>query len=115
MEIETVIPRLREILREYQDVGQDLDVDSITPDTKPLADIKGFDSHFIPEIVRRLARELGNPLPKGTRVRNIFVERGRKLTVREIARQVHREVCPQGVQGMSDADRAEETHRGAVA
>jgi len=87
MDIETVIPKLRQILREYQDVEPDSDVDSITPDTKPLADIKGFDSHFIPEIVRRLARELGIPLPKGTRVRNIFVEKGNKLSVREIARK----------------------------
>ena len=96
MELETVIPRLREILREYQDVEQDLDVNSITPDSKPLADIKGFDSHFIPEIVRRLARELGNPLPKGTRVRNIFVERGRKLTVREIASKFIEKYAPKG-------------------
>ena len=78
MELETVIPKLREILREYQDVEPNPGVVSITPDTKPMADIKGFDSHFIPEIVRLLARELGNPLPKGTRVRNIFVESGRK-------------------------------------
>ena len=85
MDIETVIPKLREILREYQDVEPDSDVDSITPDTKPLADITGFDSHFIPEIVRRLARELEIPLPKGTRVRNIFVDGGKKLPVREIA------------------------------
>ena len=48
----------------------------------------GFDSDFIPEIVRRVARELGCPLPKGTRVRNIYVDKGRKLTIGEIARKM---------------------------
>ncbi len=86
MDIETVTGKLAEILVDYQDPAQD-PADSIDPDIKPLGDIKGFDSHFIPEIVRLLARELGEPLPKGTKIRNIFVEKGRKLTVREITRK----------------------------
>jgi hypothetical protein len=96
MDIETVVAKLSEILRDYQDVGQDRGTEHITPDTKPLADIKGFDSHFIPEIVRRLARELGHPFPKGTRVRNILVERGRKLSVREIAGKFIDKHAPKG-------------------
>jgi hypothetical protein len=86
MDIESATAKLTEILAGYQDPGQD-PLDRIDPDIKPLGDIKGFDSHFIPEIVRLLARELGDPLPKGTKIRNIFVEKGRKLTVREIARK----------------------------
>jgi hypothetical protein len=86
MDNETVTAKLAKILVDYQDPAQD-PVDIIDPDIKPLGDIKGFDSHFIPEIVRLLARELGDPLPKGTKIRNIFVEKGRKLTVREIARK----------------------------
>ncbi|MFO0824968.1 MAG: hypothetical protein U0792_17915 [Gemmataceae bacterium] len=87
MESKTVVEKLTEILRDYQEPGQNPTNEPITSDTKPLADVKGFDSHFIPEIVRRLAKELGHPLGKGARVRNIFVERGKKLTVREIARK----------------------------
>jgi hypothetical protein len=86
MNLENVTAKLAEILVEYQDPAQD-PADHIDPDIKPLGDIKGFDSHFIPEIVRLLARELGDSLPKGTKIRNIFVERGKKLTVREIARK----------------------------
>jgi len=98
MEIETVLEKLRAILRDYEDAGQDSATDRITPEIKPLADMKGFDSHFIPEVVRRLARELGHPFTKGTRVRNIFVERGRKLSVREIARKFIETHAPKGVE-----------------
>jgi len=84
MDFENVTTKLSEILADYQDPAQD-PADRIDPDIKPLGGIKGFDSHFIPEVVRRLARELGDPIPKGTKIRNIFVERGKKSTVREIA------------------------------
>ncbi len=86
MDLENVTAKLAEILVDYRDPAQD-SADRIDPGIKPLGDIKGFDSHFIPEIVRLLARELGNPLPKGTKIRNIFVEKGKKLTVVEIARK----------------------------
>jgi hypothetical protein len=84
MDLENVTAKLSAILVDYQDPAQN-PASRIDPDIKPLGDIKGFDSHFIPEVVRLLARELGDPLPKGTKIRNIFVENGRKLTVREIA------------------------------
>ena len=61
-----------------------------------MADLKGFESDFIPEIVRRVARELGCPLPKGTRVKNIYVEKGRKLSIREIARKFIEKYAPKG-------------------
>jgi hypothetical protein len=83
-----VIAKLIEVHREYQEDGGFDDADHVTADARPLADLKGFDSDFIPEIVRRVARELDCPLPKGTRVKNIYVEKGRKLTIREIGRKL---------------------------
>jgi hypothetical protein len=96
MDPRTVAGKLAENLRDYQEPGQTPTNEPITPDTRPLADVKGFDSHFIPEIVRRLATELGCPLRKGVRVRNIFVERGRKLSVRDIARKFIEKYAPKG-------------------
>jgi hypothetical protein len=94
METDDVIRKLIEVHKEYQrDSGAD-DADRVTADARPLADLKGFESDFIPEIVRRVARELDCPLPKGTRVRNIYVEKGRKLTIREIARKLVEKYAP---------------------
>ncbi len=87
MGTDDVAAKLAQIHREYQQNGGFDDGDKITADSRPLADLNGFESDFIPEIVRRIARELGNPLPKGTRVKNIYVEKGRKLTIREIAKK----------------------------
>jgi hypothetical protein len=64
------------------------DAERVTAEARPLADLRGFESDFIPEIVRRVARELDCPLPKGTRVRNIYVEKGLKLSIRQIARKL---------------------------
>jgi len=94
MEPDDVIEKLIEIHREYQeDSGAD-DADSVNANARPLADLKGFESDFIPEIVRRVARELNCPLPKGTRVKNIYVEKGRKLTIREIAGKLVAKYAP---------------------
>lgn len=87
MGTDDVIAKFTQIHREYQQAGGYDDGDKITADSRPLADLKGFESDFIPEIVRRIARELGRPLQKGTRVKNIYVEKGRKLTIREIAKK----------------------------
>jgi hypothetical protein len=96
MDTDAVIAKLIEIHREYQkDSGFD-DADRVTADVRPLADLKGFESDFIPEIVRRVARELGCPLPKGTRIKNIYVEKGRKLTIRETARKLVEKYAPKG-------------------
>lgn len=86
MDTETVAAKLAEILVDYQDPARD-PADRIRPDARPLCDIEGFDSHFIPEIVRLLLRAFRGQIPKGTKIRNIFVEKGKKLTVREIARK----------------------------
>ncbi len=94
MEIDDVMAKLIEIHREYQDEGGFDDTDRVIADIRPLADLKDFESDFIPEIVRRAARELGFPLPKGTRVRNIYVDKGRKLTIRDIARKLAEKYAP---------------------
>jgi hypothetical protein len=94
MEPDDVIAKLIEIHREYQEDSGFDDADRVNADARPLADLKGFESDFIPEIVRRAARELGCPLRKGARVRNIYVEKGRKLTIREIARKLVEKYAP---------------------
>jgi hypothetical protein len=87
MELPDVIAKLVEIHQHDQwESGQD-DADKVTPSCCPLIDLKGFDSLLIPPIIRRLARELGHPLPKGSRVKNIYCspDGRKKLTIREIA------------------------------
>lgn len=87
MSLDEVAAKLSELLTDYQDESEQ-GKKPIGDGTKPLDDMKGFESDFIPEVVRKLAREvLGEPLPKGTRVKNIFVDKGKKLTVREIAKK----------------------------
>jgi hypothetical protein len=96
MDNHEVTDKLSEILEDY--TNGEPGKSPINGDTKPLDDVKGFESDFIPEVVRRLAREVfGEPLPKGTRVKNIFVEKGRKLTVKEIARKFLSNYAPKGV------------------
>lgn len=87
MKKEEVVAKLVEIHCEYQRGGGYDDVDQVQPRTCPLESLKGFESDFIPEIVRRLARYLGYPLPEGTRVKNIYVSQDgkRKLSIEEIA------------------------------
>ena len=94
MDTDDVIEKLIEIHKEYQEDGGADDADRVTANARPLADLKGFESDFIPEIVRRVARELDCPLPKGTRVKNIYVEQGRKLTIGEIARKMVEKYVP---------------------
>jgi hypothetical protein len=62
MGTEEVVANLIEIHREYQLGGGFTDADRVTAEVCPLADLKEFESDFIPEIVRRVARELGQPL-----------------------------------------------------
>jgi hypothetical protein len=87
MATDDVVAKLIQVHREYQKTAGFDDGDKVTADSCPLSDLAGFESDFIPEIVRRIARELGHPLPKGTRVKNIYVEKGRKLKIREIAKK----------------------------
>ena len=97
MTIDDVATKLTELLGDYQEESEKT-TKPVRGDTCPLGDMAGFESDFIPEVVRRLAREvLGEPLPKGTRVKNIFVDDGRKLTVREIAGKFITNYAPKGV------------------
>lgn len=97
MTIDDVTTKLSDLLGDYQDEAEK-GKKPIGGDTRPLDDMMGFESDFIPEVVRRLAREVfGEPLPKGTRVKNIFVEKGRKLTVKEIAKKFLSNYAPKGV------------------
>jgi hypothetical protein len=88
MGTDDVIAKLVDVHRAYQEDGGFDDAKRVNADARPLADLKGFESDFIPEIVRRVARELGFPIPKGTRVKNIYVDKGTKLTIREIGRKL---------------------------
>lgn len=99
MEISTVIAKFIEIHREYQRDGGYSDVDKISSETCPLSGLEGFDSDFIPEIVRRVARELGNPLPERARVKNIYVSADgrRKLSIDGIARLFAAAYLPKGI------------------
>jgi hypothetical protein len=97
MDIDDVTDKLSELLKDYQDDGEK-GKKTVNGNTRPLEDMAGFESDFIPEVVRRLAREVfGKPLPKGTRVKNIFVDKGKKLTVKEIAKKFLSNYAPKGV------------------
>jgi hypothetical protein len=89
MKKDDVVAKLVEIHRDYQRGGGYDDEDKVQPPTSPLDGLKGFESDFIPEIVRRLARDLGHPFPEGTRVKNIYVSQDgkRKLSIEEIAQR----------------------------
>jgi hypothetical protein len=50
-----------------------------------LKDLKGFDSLLIPQLIRRVARELGCPLKKGERVRNLYIDGRKELSISEVA------------------------------
>lgn len=93
MKIDVVVAKFTQVHREYQLAGGFEDGDSVSPESKPLADLEGFESDFIPEIVRKVARELGHPFEKGDRVHNIYVDNGRKLNLREIANAFNKKYC----------------------
>lgn len=85
MKHSNICEKLVQLHRSVQrDSGFD-DAESVTPSTCPLKDLKGFDSLLIPQLIRRAARELGCPLKKGERVRNLYVDGRKKLSISEIA------------------------------
>ena len=63
------------------------DPSEISSATCPLTNLPGFRSQLIPNAVRMVARRLGINLPKGFKVKNIYVspDGKRKLTIAEIA------------------------------
>lgn len=87
MDQSDVAEKLMQIHRTIQeDCG--LDSAPVKPDCRPLDDLPGFDSILIPGAVRALARELGRPLSKGTKIKNIYVTEDGKhnRTITEIAK-----------------------------
>lgn len=89
MNAESVSAGLVDILKECQEAFGHDDGDSITDDTVPHGDLKGFQSDVTPTIVCRLARRLGEPLADDVDPVNIFAsdDKRKKLTVREAAKR----------------------------
>jgi hypothetical protein len=85
MDISDVARELIALHRSVQRDGGYDDADTVGDSTCPLKDLKGFDSMLVPQLIRRLAKKLGCPLQKGVRVRNIYVDGRRKLSISEIA------------------------------
>jgi hypothetical protein len=96
MNANEVTEKLVAIHRDYQKDGGYDDAAGVRATTCPLTDLAGFDSDFIPEIVRRLAKDLGMEFPAGTRVKNIYVsdDGERKLTIAEIGRRFLQKYAP---------------------
>ena len=63
------------------------DPSGINSSTCPLTNLPGFRSQLIPNAVRMVALRLGIRLPKGFKVKNIYISTNgkRKLTIAEIS------------------------------
>lgn len=87
MSEDIVVKTLTEILKECQEAFGHDDGGSINGQTVPHGGLKGFQSDVTPTIVRRLARQLGEPLADDVDPENIFVssDKKKKLTVKEAA------------------------------
>jgi hypothetical protein len=96
MEHADVVRMLTQLHRDAEADGG-FDPDRVTPTTCPLTGLKGFDSQLIPQFVRQLARELGSPLAKGTKIKNIYVSKDgkRKLSIDEVARRFLETYAPE--------------------
>jgi hypothetical protein len=86
MDLSPIVDKLVQMHRVIQD-DCGYDPATVTSHCRPLEDLPGFDSLLIPGTVRALARELGRPLPKGTKIKNIYVTEDGKCnrSIREIA------------------------------
>ena len=88
MDSATVLEKLVQLHKEIQD---DCGFDSavVRPECRPLDDLEGFDSMLVPGAIRSLARHLGRPLPKGTKIKNIYVsdDGKQKRSLKEIAEE----------------------------
>jgi hypothetical protein len=98
MNIEQVTAELVAILKEFQiTLGHD-DADTVTPKTRPLGGLKGFQTDLTPTIARRVARRLGLPIPEDEVVINVFFSQDgkQKLTVEEAAKRFLERYGPKG-------------------
>lgn len=88
MDQHAVLEKLKAIHRDVErDCGED--PDRVTDEVEPLDQLGGFDSPTIPTVVRRLAKDLGIPLPKGKRLVNPYVspDGKQKLRLRDVAKR----------------------------
>ena len=82
-----------EIVQAFVDVHSEIQSDlghdpgDVGPQSCPLRSLSGFDSQLIPNAVRMVALRLGTKLPKGVKVKNIYVspDGQKKFTIEEIA------------------------------
>src|SRR5260370_35709850 len=97
MVLSVVTEKLVQLHREIQGVCG-CDPTAVTPECRPLDDLPGFDSVLIPGAVRARARALGSPLPKGTKIKNIYVtdDGKRKRSIKEIAQAFCRTYAAEG-------------------
>lgn len=88
MDAATVVEKLVQMHKDIQ-VDCGFDPAKVQPDCKPLDDLEGFDSMLVPGAIRALARILDRPLPKGTKIKNLYVtEDGKqKRSLKEIANE----------------------------
>ena len=87
MDEATVLRHLKDLHREIEiDDGKDPSV--VTDDAQPLDDLAGFDSPLIPNVVRQLAKRMGIDIPKGTRLKNPYIDANhKKLSLRQVAKR----------------------------
>jgi hypothetical protein len=112
MNKQQVITELVAILKDFQTkMGHD-DADAVTPQVRPHGGLKGFQSDITPTIVRRVAKKLGNPIPDGVDIINIFAsdDKRKKLTVDEAADRFLTRYGPKGTTNERPGG-AQENHR----
>ena len=112
MDKQQVIAELVAVLKDFQTkMGYD-DAEAVTPQVRPHGGLKGFMSDITPTIARRVAKKLGNPIPDGTDIPNIFAsdDKRRKLTVDEAADRFLERYGPKG-RSNERPGRAQEDHR----
>jgi hypothetical protein len=87
MDETTVLKHVKQLHREIEiDDGKDPSL--VTDDAQPLDDLPGFDSPLIPNVVRQLAKMVGIVIPKGTRLKNPYVDaNNKKLSLRQVAKR----------------------------
>jgi hypothetical protein len=112
MDKQQVITELVAILKDFQTkMGHD-DADAVTPQVRPHGGLKGFQSDITPTIARRVAKKLGNTIPDGADIINIFVsdDKRKKLTVDEAADRFLGQYGPKGATNERPGG-AQENHR----
>jgi hypothetical protein len=87
MDAATVLDELKKLHREIEtDAGKDPEL--VKNDVLPLDTLAGFDSLLIPNVIRGLAKAMNVALEKGVRLRNPYIDSGKKkLTLAGVAKR----------------------------